>query len=233
MSEEASSEARTQPEAPSKQKEVEKNKKFDIREKELESLDSKELGQTLAKGMKQILNQQDRLESRLDDVEEQLEVNEVTVQKKGGRILEKYDERKKKCLIATAFNKGNDGVGRTKIEEIFEVGEDQARKIMKKAGQEYDYLNWHYEGGPISSKLFHRISKTAEDIADLSDIPEPKNGSEKAPRNVQVLEKFGWNKDKTSTKDLEDLKAIKQSLEDKSSQEQKNREVKKRFGSVF
>jgi len=232
MNEDSPRKASTQKEEPSKKYQKQSNKKFDLREKDLDSLDSKELGLIVAKGMKQVLNRQDQIESRMDNLDEHLEEKEVTVKSKGGKILERYEPKKKKELIAKCFSKGNEGVRRCDVEKIFNVGEDQARKIMKKSGQEYDYLNWHYEGGPISSKLFHRLSKMAEDIADLSGLKDS-DLDELESKRGRILEQFEWDGDKQSIKILDDMKRAKEDLENKATNEKKRREAKKKFGSIF
>jgi gamma-glutamylcyclotransferase (GGCT)/AIG2-like uncharacterized protein YtfP len=232
MSEDSPRKASTQKEEPSKRNDKETNKKFDLRETDLDSLDSTELGLVVAKGMKQVLSRLDQIEARQDNLEEHLEEKKVTVKSKEGKILERYEPRKKKRLIAKTFSQGNEGVRRSDVEEIFNVGEDQARKIMKKAGQEYDYLNWHYEGGPISSKLFHRVSKMAEDIADLSGI-EDSDLDQIETKHGKILDQFDWSEDKESIQVLDEMKQTKKDLENKASQEKKRREAKKRFGSIF
>jgi len=174
------------------------------------------------------------LDRRLKDIEAQLQDKEVTVQKKGSKILEKYPTRKKKKLLAKVFNTGSDGLHRDWIEKEFEVDEDQARKIMKKAGQQYDYLEWHYPGGPIAGKLFHVVSREAEELADILGIQEQQDemGGTKSSRQV-VLDRVDWCGDFESTEVLQELRHNREEVEAEKKQKESYNEAKKRVGSIF
>lgn len=172
------------------------------------------------------------LDQRLSKIENQIEDKEVTVQKRGSKILEKYPSQNKKKLLAKAFNKGAEGLERDWIEEEFNVDEDQARKIMKKAGQQYDYLEWHYPGGPIAGKLYHVVSREAEELAQILDITEEDCGEMQTPRQ-KVLEKADWSGDFESIEVLDHLKQTRQELEQEKRQKESYQDAKKRVGGLF
>lgn len=231
MSEEATPKATTQETAPSSKDEESSNKTFDIRNQELDQIENKELALTIAKGICQLTETVERQSQRIDELEKQLQENEVTLRKKNQKVLERYPEENKRKLIATAWNKGNEGVRRSKVEEIFNVGEDQARNIMKDAASEYNLFRYYYPGGPVSGKLYHRLSDVADELAEIMDIEEPEDPA--TSKRSKILENADWSGDIQDISLLDELKNLKDELEDEMSKKNREKKVKKKYGSLF
>lgn len=193
--------------------------------KKLEELNGKQLAI-------KILERLEHLDERVSNIEEKMEEGKVEVINRNSKILEKYPEELKIQLVSKAFKEGNSGVKKDYVMDLFDVEEDQARKIMKKAGQQYDYLEWHYPGGPVSGKLYHKVSKEAESIAEIRKISESDLPEMETPKGF-VLEEVEWNGDKMSSDSLSELQMIREDLEAQERQEQKEKRVKKKYGGLF
>ena len=230
MSEEATPKATTQA-APSSEDEESSNKKYNIKSLDLEELENKDLALAIAKGVRQLTEKVEQQSQRINDLEEQLQQSEVTLRKKNSKVLERYDESKKRQLIACAWNKGSEGVRRNKVEEIFEVGEDQARNIMKDAASEYKLFKYHYPGGPVSGKLYHRLSDVADQLAEIMDIEDPEDPA--TSKRSKILDNAEWSGDIADISLLDELKNLKEELEDEKSQKNKEKKVKKKYGALF
>jgi len=232
MSDEAAPKATNQETAPASKDEESSNKKFDIRDQGLSDIDNQELAVMIAEGIGQLTDKVEQQSQRITELEKKLEESEVSIKKKNAKVLERYEESRRKRLIAKAFHAGNSGVERQDVERIFDVGEDQARNIMKKAAHEYDIFEYDYPGGPISGKLYHIIGKTAEDIADLYGLTED-DCDEMQSRKGRILDAFEWDGKKKDISLLPDLKSHKQELQDERSQEKRRKDAKKKFGALF
>lgn len=195
---------------------------FDIREKDLDKLTNPEIGKAIAKELQ-------TQRTKIEKIEDQLSNSEVKVKTRDSKALANYPNNLELKTIVNAFRNGKDGVKRKWFEKNFQVEEDQARKIMKKAARDYEVLEYRYPGGPISGKIFHKVADTADQIADKKGISDNSKGTAKS----RILDKFGWDGDKRDIEILTKLKDRLEEIESKEEKQEKNEEIKRKTAGLI
>jgi len=145
----------------------------------------------------------DNIEKRVENIEEEMTQGDVEVHNPDMKILEKRPESEKIQLLQRCKSAGGDGLPKSDIAGICEVSQDRARKISKKAGKQYHYLEHEYPGGPYPSKLYHKGAAYADEIGDLH--PED-------PNIREVLDRAGVKNPIEMTKD--EVARLKEQKED-------------------
>lgn len=167
----------------------------------------------------------DNIEKRVENIEEEMTQGDVEVHNPDMKILEKRPQDERRQLLQSCKSSGSDGLPKSAIANICEVSQDRARKISKKAGKQYHFLEHEYPGGPYPSKLYHKGAALADQIGDL----DPKD------RNIrEVFDKVGVENPIEMTKEeIARLKEQKEKMQEMRGKYDDSDKMKSHIRSIF
>jgi hypothetical protein len=189
------------------------------------NVDEADPAQLLKEMYVEVTTRLDNIEKRVENIEEEMTQGDVEVHNPEMKILEKRPESERRQLLQSCKSSGADGLPKSAIANICEVSQDRARKISKKAGKQYHYLEHEYPGGPYPSKLYHKGAALADKIGDL----DPKG------RNIrEVFDKVGIENPIEMTKEeIANLKEQKQKIEKMRGKYDDSEEMKSHIRGIF
>lgn len=162
------SEARTTGEDPNG-KDIE-TKQF--KEKDFQGMDPNHMGPEecmrelfqLNQAQKQQIN---RMEKRINDLENQLSENTVEIKNKDSKV---FDDRGDKTLkvLSVLKNKGKQGIDKHELAKILDVEVNTASHMISTAAKDYHFIQRKTQSGPKPAKIYNKVTKGADRIVEFT-----------------------------------------------------------------
>jgi hypothetical protein len=146
--------------------------KKEYKEKDFQGMDPNHMGPEecmrelfqLNQAQKQQIN---RMEKRINDLENKLSQKTVEVKNKNSKV---FDDRGDKTLkvFSVLKNRGKDGIDKHDLAEILDVELNTASHMIGTAAKDYHFIQRKTQSGPKPAKIYNKLTKAADRIVEFT-----------------------------------------------------------------